>query len=104
MEFFVPATPSAMPADLFLPEPVPVQALAGAPFQAPLPAAWRNLVVFSVVPDSSERKKTVIGALGRVTPELSLAIAGSSQVLMVPLKILASTSAFIVSLSTPSTL
>src|SRR3954447_22461550 len=104
MEFLVPFTASATPEDLFLPSPVPVQALSGSLVQAPLPAAARNLVAFSVVPDSSERKKTVIGALGRVTPGLILAIAGSSQVLIVPLKILASTSAFMVSLSTPSRL
>ena len=87
-----------------MPSPVPVQALAGSLVHALLPAAARNFVAFSVVPDSSERKKTVIGSPGRVTPELSLAMAGSFQVLMVPLKMFARTSAFIVSLSTPSTL
>ena len=46
----------------------------------------------------------MIGSLGRVTPSFSLAIFGSFQVLMVPLKICARTSAFSVSLSTPSTL
>src|SRR5215213_3637948 len=104
MEFLVLVTPSATPEDLFLPSPVPVQALAGSFFQAPLPAAFKNLVAFSVVPDSSERKKTVIGASGSVAPELSLAIFGSFQFLMLPLKISASTSAFSTSLSTPSTL
>src|SRR3954453_21426039 len=104
MEFLVPVTASATPEDLFLPSPVPVHAFAGSFVHAPLPAAARNFVVFSVVPDSSERKKTVIGSLGSVTPGLILAIAGSFHVLIVPLKILASTSAFMVSLSTPSTL
>jgi len=51
MEFLVVAVASATPEDLFLPSPVPVQALAGSSFQAPLPALERNLVVFSVVPD-----------------------------------------------------
>ena len=100
----VVVTPSATPEDLFLPSPVPVQALAGSSFQAPLPALARNLVAFSVVPDSSERKKTVILSPGRVAPEFSLAIFGSFQVVMVPLKISASTSALSTSLSTPSTL
>src|SRR5215216_1219841 len=104
MEFLVLAVASATPEDLFLPSPVPVQALAGSSFHAPLPALERNLVVFSVVPDSSERKKTVMFALGRSTPELSLAIFGSFHVLMVPLKIWASVSAFNTSLSTPSML
>src|SRR4249919_2259731 len=104
MEFFVLAVASATPDDLFLPSPVPVQALPGSSFQAPLPALERNFVVFSVVPDSSERKNTVMFALGSLAPELSLAILGSFHVLMVPLKISASTSAFSTSLSTPSTL
>src|SRR4051794_31961176 len=104
MEFLVLLTASATPEDLFLPSPVPVQAFAGSLVHAPPPAPARNLVVCSVVPDSSERKNTVIGSLGRVTPGFSLAIAGSSQVLTVPLKILARSSASTVSLSTPSTL
>src|SRR4029453_10694423 len=104
MEFLVLVTPSATPDDLFLPSPVPVQALPGSSFQAPLPALDRNLVVFSVVPDSSERKNTVMFALGSFASGLSLAIFGSFQVLIVPLKICDSTSAFNTSLSTPSTL
>src|SRR4051812_39448350 len=104
MEFLVLPTASATPEDLFLPWPVPVQALAGSDFHAPFPALDRNLVAFSVVPDSSERKKTLILSLGRVMPALSLAMAGSFQVVMLPLKMLANTSAFSTSLSTPSTL
>src|SRR4029453_4419471 len=104
MEFLVLAVASATPEDLFLPSPVPVQAWPGSSFQAPLPALERNLVVFSVVPDSSERKKTVMFALGSLASELSFAIFGSFQVLIVPLKISESTSAFSTSLSTPSTL
>src|SRR5215211_9051325 len=102
MEFLVLAVASATPEDLFLPSPVPVHALAGSSVQAPLPALERNFVVFSVVPDSSERKNTVMFALGRSTPEFSLAILGSFQLLMVPLKISASVSALSTSLSTPS--
>src|SRR6476620_4551293 len=104
MEFLVPAVASATPEDLFLPSPVPVQALPGSSFHTPLPALERNFVVFSVVPDSSERKKTVMFADGSFAPELSLAIFGSFHVLMVPLKIPESTSAFRTSLSTPSML
>src|SRR4029453_980297 len=102
MEFFVLAVASATPDDLFLPSPVPVQALPGSSFQAPLPALERNLVVFSVVPDSSERKKTVMFALGSLAPAFSLAIFGPFHVLLVPLKVSESVSAMSTSLSTPS--
>src|SRR5512133_1443863 len=104
MEFFVLESASATPEFLFLPSPVPDQVLDGSVFHAPLPALARNLSVFSVVPDSSERKNTVMFSLGSLAPGLSLAIFGSFQVFMVPLKISASTSAFIASLSTPSRL
>src|SRR5688500_12540918 len=104
MEFAVLVTPSATPEDLFLPSPAPVQALAGSSFQAPLPASERYLVAFSVVPDSSERKKTVIFASGSSAPSFRAAIFGSFQVVMLPLKISASTSALTTRLSTPSTL
>ena len=60
--------------------------------------------MFSVVPDSSERKNTVMFSAGSCAPEFSWAIFGSFQVLMVPLKISASTWAFTTSLSTPSRL
>src|SRR5215510_10748387 len=103
MEFFVLAVASATPEDLFLPSPVPVQALAGSLFQAPLPALYKNFVVFSVVPDSSERKNTVMFALGSLASGLSFAIFGSFHVLIVPLKIWAIVSALSTSLSTPST-
>ena len=72
--------------------------------QTPAPAAFRYLVKLSVVPDSSERKNTVIGGAGSVTPGFSAAIAGSFQVVILPLKILAATSGVRISLSTPSTL
>ena len=58
----------------------------------------------SVVPDSSERKKTLMGSDGSVTPGLILAMAGSFQLVMTPLKILAATSGVRISLSTPLTL
>src|SRR3712207_4151490 len=104
MEFDVLVTASATPEDLFLPSPVPVQVLAGSSFQALLPAAARNFVALSVVPDSSERKKTVMGSPGRLTPEFRFAILSSFQVLIVPLKICDSSSAFNTSLSPPSRL
>ena len=46
----------------------------------------------------------MMSALGSLASGLSLSIFGSFQVLMVPLKISASTSALSTSLSTPSTL
>ena len=42
-----------------------------------------------VVPDESERCTMVIDVLGRLTPGLSLAIAGSFHFLIVPWKMLA---------------
>ena len=59
---------------------------------------------FSVVPDSSERKNTLIGVLGSVASGLTLAIAGSFHVVILPLKMLAMTSGVSTSLSTPLTL
>src|SRR5215211_515995 len=104
MEFLVLVTASATPDDLFLPSPVPVQALAGSSFHTPLPALDKNLVVFSVVPDSSERKNTVIFSLGSLASGFSFAILSSFQVLMLPLKMPDRTSALSTSLSTPSRL
>src|SRR3712207_1227007 len=104
MQFGVLVTAWATPDDLFLPSPVPVQDLAGSSCHVLLPAAARTFVAFSVVPDSSERKKTVMGSPGRLTPEFNVAILSSFQVLIVPLKICDSTSAFSTSLSTPTRL
>ena len=59
---------------------------------------------FSVVPDSSERKNTLIGEAGRVAPEFRAAMAGSFHVVTTPLKILAATSALRTRLLTPFTL
>src|SRR6476659_7085137 len=100
VDFTAPATPS----DFCLPSPLPVQALPGSAVQAIGAAALRYLVKFSVVPDSSERKKTLIGSLGRVTPELSLAIDASFHVVTLPVKMLAATSGVRTSLPTPLTL
>ena len=75
-----------------MPSPLPVHFLAGSAVQASGAAALRYLVKFSVVPDSSERKNTLIGVAGSVTPGLILAMAGSFQVVILPLKILAATS------------
>ncbi len=50
----------------------------------------RNVVNPAVVPDESERWTIVIAVLGRLSPGLSDLIAGSSQVLILPMKMLAS--------------
>src|SRR6516164_1423062 len=67
----------------------------------PLPlAAWalaassvRNLVKLAVVPEESERTAMAIAVLGRVTPELSAAIAGSFHFVILPSKMPAITGA-----------
>ena len=64
-------------------------------------AAFRYFEKFEVVPEPSERTATVMAVLGRVTPELSAAMAGSFQVVMVPMKILARVSGESLSSSTP---
>ena len=55
----------------------------------------------AVVPDSSERCTGVIFVLGRFTPGLSALMAGSSQVVISPLKIFAVVSGLSCRLSTP---
>src|SRR5438445_8709726 len=47
----------------------------------------RKRLKLKLVPDPSARTQTVIGALGRETPELVLTMAGSFQALMSPSKI-----------------
>src|SRR6476620_8274219 len=94
----------ATPADFSLPSPLPVHFLPVSEDQASGAAALRYFVKFSVVPDSSERKKTLIGVAGSVTPLLSAAMAGSFQVVILPTKIFVATSAWSTSLSTPLTL
>src|SRR4051794_28981633 len=100
----VALTAPATPADLSLPSPLPSHFLPGSVVQASEAAALRYLVKFSVVPDSSDRKKILIGSLGRVTPALILAIDASFQVVTLPLKMFAATSGVRTSLSTPLTL
>src|SRR6478609_11531682 len=84
--------------------PGAAQALAGSKVHALGAAALRYLVKFSVVPESSARCTAWIARAGRVTPEFSAAMAGSFQVLMVPLKIPANTAGVNVRLSTPAML
>ena len=91
-EFLVLLTPSATPADFSLPSPVPVQSFPGSFFQAPAPAALQELgeVLGGAGLVGAEEHGDLVA--GRVAPEFSLAIAGSFQVVIVPLKIFASTS------------
>src|SRR5476649_300449 len=100
----VPFTALETPALACLPSPLPVHFLPVAWGQSLGAEPFRYLVKLSVVPESSERKKTLMGSAGRVTPGLSAAIAGSFHVLMTPLKIFAVTAGVRISLSTPLTL
>src|SRR6478609_1509467 len=97
-------TALATPADFSLPSPLPVHFLPGAAVQSLGAAAARYLVKFSVVPDSSERKKTFTGRDGSLTPGLALAMAGSSLAEVLPLKIVGVTSGGRTILPTPGTL
>src|SRR5690348_302781 len=97
-------TAFATPSDFGLPSPLPVQVLPGSAVHSLGAAALRYLVKFSVVPDSSERKNTLIGSLGRVVPGLAAAMALSFQVVILPLKMPAVTSGVRTSLSRPLTL
>src|SRR5674476_459223 len=92
------------PAFACLPSPLPVHFLPVSWGQLLGAEPFRYLVKLSVVPDSSERKKTLMASAGRVTPGLIAAIAGSFQVVMAPLKILAVTAGVRISLATPLTL
>src|SRR5689334_9315788 len=98
-------TPSETPSDFCLPSPtLPGHTLDGSLFQASGAEPTRYFCRFSVVPDSSERKKTEIAVFGSVTPGLIAAIAGSFQVLISPRNTLAATSGVRISLSTPGRL
>src|SRR5665647_2997631 len=97
-------TALATPADFSLPSPLPDHFLAGSAAQSAAAAACRYLVTFSVVPDSSERKKTLTASVGSVVPGLVAAIAASFQVVMAPLKSLAVTAGVRLSLAAPLTL
>src|ERR1700730_15702015 len=80
----LPLAPSPTPPLNALPVPLP---------HAPLDAASRYFWKLSVVPDRSLRNTTRIGSAGSVTPALSAWIAGSFQLVMAPLKILAAVGA-----------
>src|ERR1700722_10543812 len=76
--------------------PLPARAVDGNLIVEPWPsvhalpaASSRYWEKFAVVPEESERTARVIAVLGRLTPELSAAIAGSFQVLIWPWKIFA---------------
>src|SRR5450631_615469 len=97
-------TALATPAFACLPSPLPVHVLPVAWGQSLGAEPFRYLVKLSVVPDESERKKTLIAVAGRVTPGLMAAIAGSFHLVMTPLKIFAVTAGVRISLSTPLTL
>src|SRR5262245_48140715 len=73
-------------------------------FQVVGAAATRYLVKLLVVPEPSERCATVMFVLGRLTPGLSAAMAGSFHFLMSVEKILASVSGLSWSLLTPGRL
>src|SRR5664280_1857505 len=89
------------PALACLPSPLPVHFLPVAAGQSLGAEPFRYLVKLSVVPDSSERKKTLMALSGRVTPGLTAAIAGSFHLVMTPLKILAVKAGVKISLPTP---
>src|SRR5215216_6790632 len=94
-------TPSDTPADFSRPSPtVPAHFFPGSVFHADGAAPARYFSKFSVVPDSADRKKTLIAVLGSVASGFTLAIAGSSQVLIFPRKMFAVTSGVSTSLST----
>src|ERR1019366_497553 len=89
------------PALACLPSPLPVHFFPVAWGQSLGAEPFRYLVKLSVVPDSSERKKTLMAVPGSVTPLLMATIAGSFHLVMRPLKILAVTAGVRISLSTP---
>src|SRR6476659_1283190 len=94
-----------IPWDLALPCPVlPCHTLSGFAVHTVGAAAARYFWKLLDVPDESDRKKTVIGVLGRLAPLLMALMAGSFQVLIWPRKIFAMTSGVRTSLSTPLSL
>src|SRR3954470_8592501 len=95
------ATPEDCAADW---PPLATQVLPGSQGQSLLAVAIRYLVKLSVVPESSERWNAWIFRSGSFTPGFSLAIAGSFQLLILALKILAMVGVSSVSLSTPEML
>src|SRR5699024_2054417 len=86
VEATAPATPSLPRA----PSPTPpANCLPAPPVHAPSEAASRYCWKLSVVPDSSERKITLIGWSGSSTPSFSAAIAGAFQDVVGPVKMVA---------------
>src|SRR3974377_1238169 len=93
------------------PLPMPARAVGGhlmvelLPSVHALPAAFsRYREKFCVVPDGAERPAIVIALLGRLTPELSAAIAGSFHLVILPWKMFARTVASSFRLLTPDRL
>jgi hypothetical protein len=93
------------------PLPLPARAVPGHLMVELLPSVHALAAAFSrykekfcVVPDESERTAMVIGVLGRLTPELSAAIAELFQDVILPLKISARTVASSFRLLTPDRL
>src|SRR5260370_6333662 len=91
--------------------PMPARAVDGHLMVELLPsvhtlgtASLRNRVKFCVVPEESERTAIVIGVLGRLTPELSDAMAGSFHLVILPWKMFAMTVAESFRLLTPDRL
>src|SRR5262245_50715274 len=80
-----------MPSEPFWAEPPGAfHTLSWPKVQSVPAAAVRYLVKLSLVPELSERCTVRIGVAGRVTPELSAAMAGSFHLVILPEKILAS--------------
>src|SRR6202008_2303643 len=90
----LPLAPSPTPPLNVLPAPLP---------HAPLEATSRYCWKLSVVPDSSLRKTTLMGVDGMLAFGFSALIAGSSHVLIAPLKILAAVGPSRISELTPLT-
>src|ERR1700721_1309626 len=91
--------------------PLPARAVDGHLMVELLPsfhtlgtASLRNRVKFCVVPEESERTAIVIGVLGRLTPELIDAMAGSFHLVILPWKMFAMTAGVSFRLLTPGTL
>src|SRR5690625_4673602 len=95
----------AVPSLPLAPSPTPPLNVFPAPLpQAPSDALSRYCWKLSVVPDSSLRNTTWMGVAGSVASGLRAPIAGSSQLVMAPLKIFAVVGPSRIRLSTPATL
>src|ERR1041385_2864163 len=102
---FAAATAVATPSEPDLPIwPLSVGKVSCLPFvQSAGAVLERKSVNTPEVPDLSERTNTWIGRLGPAAP-LSAAMAGSSQLVIVPAKILASVGGDSFKLDSPATL